>query len=1098
MPVARLLACVCAIVCCGSALAQGTAKQTVPTQVLALDEMFGVDFPEQVVEFALAAPARAGVGRLVDSTGKAAAFQLIDNGRKIAVRTDLPKGSRRQWSWLPDQRSDPAAAAQPGGVAIHPLADGLEISNELIAIRLPSADAIKASAGRKAEFARHQLLELINISPDRPRVLALAPIQGVRLHTGEWTARGPNLLTAHANALTDTSVTVMESGPLKVTVRLAYTFDRPAYAYGQVAIAGAGPGHLTVTLTVRAGQPSIELEEETDLDEVWAINVHAGLAPSEARYLGHHASDRRFGRPVDSPVAGSDMPTPGRNQEAIVALQYNHPQIPSYRTTDQSFQLMAVWNPWIVDSGWYWQLYDAAAPATSNVVGIFAGATSKARGAALSGAGILTLPPDAAAGRGPVAGIESQSYRRAPDGRIATSTRFAWGLFLGAKGRDLAAGADRMPTINQQMNLLAGPLTLTKLAAMELRFADPPGGYGGLYMSRQALADVVARVRHGYADGRKGAYGWLHSAEPMSRPLIDAWADASGAKMQEAAADIERLATDVVSVLVHGHGTYAAKYSYWQGGLEMMRRGLWIDQVLASDTVPPAQKVRIKAIAALFGYILWDNDFVPLDADHGLNFGTANMPVQQGGYRSFYALLLAGHRDFASRAPHVLENAIHAVRGQLNEGGAHMGSPHYINASFMPTLNTLMQIKQLGATDPFATEPRLARFAEFTLNLLTPPEVRFPGQPRNLIALGDSSTESSPLLGQLGTALRDAAPALSRRLMAAWRASGQPHSGFFGTTVMSIDDRLAAEDVTLTSAAFPGYYSVLRTAYATPDETAAWIVYRDHRHIDAGNLVYYALGVPLSVHWGAIYYPQTPSPYFHSSIVREDAIGRPWDQPAPPLTVATAGLPASGWAKSEHVSLSRGKDVDTSVSRFTTADLEWTRTLTLLHEAAALPVLVIDDSFTGAAAATDKVLTLNLMAAGVVDTPWGPVSPAERTHLQASAAKSADELPSASPPHELAPGLARFGFKGQFGVDFDVYVLSQTRQQALLGNWAVSWTQQMVRNWQERQHILRIRGNGPFKLAIVAYRAGQRPSDHDVTLSGNDLILSVGRTRRKL
>ena len=64
---------------------------------------------------------------------------------------------------------------------------------------------------------------------------------------------------------------------------------------------------------------------------------------------------------------------------------------------------------------------------------------------------------------------------------------------------------------------------------------------------------------------------------------------------------------------------------------------------------------------------------------------------------------------------------------------------------------------------------------------------------------------------------------------------------------MAIDDLLPGQDPGLGSATFAGYYSVLRSGWNTPDETAAWVVngdfYRDHRSNDAGNLVLFVLNI---------------------------------------------------------------------------------------------------------------------------------------------------------------------------------------------------------------------------------------------------------------
>ena len=95
-------------------------------------------------------------------------------------------------------------------------------------------------------------------------------------------------------------------------------------------------------------------------------------------------------------------------------------------------------------------------------------------------------------------------------------------------------------------------------------------------------------------------------------------------------------------------------------------------------------------------------------------------------------------------------------------------------------------------------------------------------------------------------------------------------------------------------------------------------------------------------------------------------------------------------------------------------------------------------------------------------------------------------------------GVSRLSFTGQYGVDFDVFVIAQPAQEALLGNWADTWTQQGVPKWEERQHILRIRGTGPFHLVLVPYRAGHRPADLRLDVADSGLVLTAHGAQRVL
>ena len=1092
----RLISCLVLAAACLPAGAHPSIdrpfEHQIPMQTLELREWLGVTHATQNVEFVLDHPAMPGAGTVLDETDTPVPFQLLEQGRKIAIQAGLRANSKRVWRWYPDRRR---LLASPPRVQIKKTEEGWEISNELIGFRMPSEQSIKDQAQASGTSRLKPLADLFNYGPDVPRVYALAPLQGVRLRDGTWSALGPNTLVVLARQLTDAKLELLESGPLKIVVRLHYDFEKPAYTYGNQKISDSGPGYLAVTLTLLADQPSILIEEETDLEEVWSINFYVGLAPDQAQYQGHHSTDPKLGHmPDGSLYLANHLRKHYRGEpDATVDLQYLRPQTPSYVSSDQTWGFLAVWNPWIVDSGWYWQLYNRSAGQDSNLVSIFAGPASRALSPGMSGACIFTLPSDPRRPRELVAGISSQSYRRAQDGAIFHRSRFSWGLFLGIKGHDLSIPG-QVPTVALQRNIFGGAVNLTKLAAMKFAFPDPPQGYGGLYMDKTALADVIQRVRQS-RNKENGFYRWLYDSEPTSRALFDAWADESGMKMRAAAEDINQLAKDFVDDLANGQGIYTFRFQYWHGGLELMRRGLWVDQVLASNALDSEQKARVKAAASLFAYVLWDNDFVPMDNSNGINLGTANMPQQQQGYRYFYAQLLVSHPDFAARASLVEDKVLLQLQQQINVAGAHFGSPHYISASFAPTLNTLMQIKQLGKSDPFRTEPRLAKFAEFYLNLLTPPELRFPGKPRSYIALGDSSTEASPLFGQLGTAFRDADPTLSRRLMAAWQVSGKPHSGFFGTTTMAIDDRLPSDNPALGSATFPGYYSVLRSGWGTSDETAAWIVngdfYRDHRSNDSGNVVLYALGVPLSVHWGSMYSPQTPGAYYHSSIVLESELGRPWNQPSPPLDTAVDVV----WHKSAEVGFATSAVVDTSVSKFLGNGIDWTRRLQIYRIDRSMPVITIRDTFEGNEASAPKIFSLNLLAMGPVRTPAGEITPERRTHPVDEKPSNKKQLVSASSIFLLPMGVADLVFTGQFGVDFEVFVIAREPQEALLGNWADSWTQQQsIPKWEERQHILRIRGTGTFQVIIVPFRAGHRPLDLKVKIVSDTIVLSANGT----
>lgn len=1021
-----------------------------------LEEAFGVSHPKQIVEFDAGEAIDPALTALVDSSGSEVPYQLLEGGRKLAVQTSLPAGARRTWTRLPGRK---LAASGSDLVQVRQGDRYYEITNGLIGVRV--------------------------VRPNGDQDGTPAPVQGLRMRDGTWTAQGPNKLSVKSNRTYRVALRFAEKGPLRVVAEVSYEFDRPEYMYGRHKIAPAGRGFYTSLITVEAGQPSILFEETTDMDLSYTLDLYEALRPTHARYRGHHASATQYGYEVDGRTYRQWHTRPA--VDAQVDLRYDRPMRSQYVSTEDGWRWMAVWDPWVYDGGWYWQMFDARGPARANLVGIFAGRASRALGAASSGVGIYTNP--ARDGSGRQAGLTIQSHRRSADARVFPRTRFQWGLFLGTNA-DLAPPEQIQP-VNRQMNLYAG-FGLTKIRRYQLQFPDPPRGYGSPYMDMHAVERLRKRLR---SDARYLRQLW--DEEPSSRALMELWTDATGGKTRSAVTSVSDLARDLLDALVNGEGIYSQRFHYWHGGLEMIRKGLWIDQLLASAALTADERGRVKAAAALFASVLWDDDFVPLFDGHGLNLGTANMPIQQQGYRAFYALLLAEHPGMQQRAEEIPARVENVVKTIINEHGAPIGSPHYVGASFGPTLNTLLQVKELGGRDPFRTEPRLAKFAAFYLNLLTPPEPRVGGR-RAFISLGDGSTEPSELYGVLGTGFRHADANLSARLMGAWQAVGRPHSGFFGTTLLKIDGALPVADPRLEDATFPGYYTVLRYGWGTPDESAVWVVngdfYTDHRHADHGSVVIYALGTPLSIDWGSLYTPQAAGSYLHSAVVMEHDLDHPWDQDAPPLSSGR------GWTASSQETFVTSPEGAHVRSRFTRSGTTWTRAITLIHVDPSHPILVIRDTFEGAGAASPKIMTLNQMAIGEVGTPTGLVRPPLRSHPVAGhdPKDPTHQRPSVTPPLTLHPGVTRFEFTGRYGVDWNVYNVATVPQQALIGNWSVTPWGGFITDESESQHILRMRGTGTFTSVIVPWRKGGRPSGLSVTLEGDAIVVTAGTTTARI
>ena len=985
------------------------AAALVPIATFSIHEEFGVRHPTQIVDFDFNKGIDPGRAYMIGPHGTEVPFQILRDG-KIAVEAAVPSHGAAGWKLYTGH----APQRFPNAVRIKETPAYYEIVNGLTGVRIARAS--------------------------HP---AFAPIQGILYRDGTWTATGPNSLQAAGRASAMT-VRFLENGPLKVKVEVAYAIDRPPLEYGGKLLLPAGPGFYRSTIEVQAGQPSILIEDDTDSDLRYSFDIYHGLEPDQARYRGHHATSVENGREPDGRQYRQWNERPP--MDAIRDLQYRTPAPSDYNGDPPNIRRMAVWDPWVYDSGWYWQLYNAKAASQANLLGIFAGPASEAIGAAHNGAGIFTAP-------GPAAGIAFETHRRSPDARVFPRVRIAWRIFIGTKA-DLD-GPREAQNIARQMNLHGG-INLNKVYRYQTTFADPPGGYQPLYMNRAATASVIARV-----GSDPDYYRRLYDAEPTARPLLDMWRDASGRKLKELAASIADTARDLLDALVNGDGIYDFRFHYWHGGLEMSRQAIWIDSILTGTRASAEDRARVKAAAVLFANVLWDSDFVPMFDGHGLNLGTANMPVQQNQYRDLYAVLLGRDTQGA------VSRALYNLRQTVNESGAAMGSTHYIGASMGPLLSTFQQLQTAGIADAFRDQPRLARFAEFYLNLLTPPEPRFGGY-RKLVSIGDGSTESSELFGQLATGFAAAGSSLlSARLMAAWQQSGAMHSGFHGSTILKIDESLPVASPHLGDATFPGWYTVLRNGWGTRNETAVWLVdgdfYRDHAHEDNGTVVIYALGAPLSLDWGSMYSPQSPGALMHSLPVPESALHTAWDTTAPPLDQI-----GFRWRNATQQAFESLPDSAHVRATYQSPDgaTTWTRSVYSIHPDEANPIIAIQDEFNGPS--VPRILTLNLTA-----EPESPVRPLD-----------------------LSP--ARLPFTGQWLIDWDLYAQTSAPAETVTRTWTHHWHPNREQNefakangrpFEESQSILRIKGAGPFTTILLPHRKSAHPNP-SVKTEGSKTIIT--------
>jgi len=113
------------------------------------------------------------------------------------------------------------------------------------------------------------------------------------------------------------------------------------------------------TITVKAGYPSILIDEEGNAAVSWTFEVDQGVEPSQARYCAHTTSSPAAGRLPDGIATIGATQARGIDQnDAIVDL-----------VGERAFAPMVFWDHWCSDTGWYWHLYDDRGGDRANVFG---------------------------------------------------------------------------------------------------------------------------------------------------------------------------------------------------------------------------------------------------------------------------------------------------------------------------------------------------------------------------------------------------------------------------------------------------------------------------------------------------------------------------------------------------------------------------------------------------------------------------------------------------------------------------------------------------------------------------------------------------------
>ncbi len=304
----RLLCCLAII----AALFLGKVVSAAEVQSFSYQEPFGLAHGKELLEFNLNKPVNAAQCRLLDAAGKEVAYQISGDGKKLLLRTELAANATLHWRLVDGKPGDAGKAAVK--VSEDAAKGWYEISNGLTGVRVPTGkvftdetaglDAAALASAASSDWGLSQVKQQHKLVP-----VNLAPVQGVQLHDGRWTAQGPNLLNVDALCC-GMKVEFLQRGPLETVVRIGYQFKgKPAIARMQQYPERCpgypgGDGHYLCTIKLAADQPTIQFEEDADVVLHWQLNLWPEFNFDTVR---HPAGGPYAIKPTDTAATAEDL-----------------------------------------------------------------------------------------------------------------------------------------------------------------------------------------------------------------------------------------------------------------------------------------------------------------------------------------------------------------------------------------------------------------------------------------------------------------------------------------------------------------------------------------------------------------------------------------------------------------------------------------------------------------------------------------------------------------------------------------------------------------------------------------------------------------------
>lgn len=944
-----------------------------------------------------------------------------EQGRVVPCQVDCPILDRAfelrpDWPvWLDQHGPDAAKNARPARVRFF-----ADLPGEGKRRFTWCAEPMAPTAAAGMQLVRQQDDWTLDAGPVAIRVPAVrgpgvpgAPILAVRGGDGTWRGQGamlPGLKIKSQQTL------VLAAGPVFAVIACRYRLE--------------DGGRYDVVLRALAGEPVVLVSEHLEGPQRagWRLVLAGPDAPPDAVWAPHSwHSDRDPG----TPQPGDDC--------RRYAVNY----------TKEIITPVDPYHPWEKDCTAWW----AGVYGTGDALGMFALHPAKWR-------------PN---GRENFPRVKSTARRELVWDLSMVTGRREWGLVV---TRPAESSAGRLAALlrAQQVKYAAFPLDVVKDWVLDW---PEKAQHPRLLIRPEELPKVRARV---------GQWKKLSELFAAHRDELD---DPEGAYLISGDESIARLAAARVVKRLDKEvrdqlraGPTSSLNIPFVVGTRGVPLAMAADCVLASPSLSAAERKQIRASLAFLAYVCEGEDFWPAPGT-GIDTGNGNFATFYHAAWCLYAAAVADHPRAPAWLSSVEEFFGRELRGSIYPGGAWVESPNY---QLHPLYFFMCCAAALANSDRrnFLREPEFKSTMDFAMRIQTPYDPRV--QRHLMPTVGDTalnyhSQRAAVTFAWAASLARDD-PAFSHRMMFAWRRAGCPlfgqHLGWL-TPACLIDPTIPAEAPSppLASEGLPGYGALLRTQFNTDRETYFLFkcgAARGHFDPDEGSFHLYALGKPLALDYGSMYWPSITQPWFHNRL----SFGRKCDtEPGTVLDfVSFAGI---DYVRGEH------------------------------SASASVPVPETPDDPAPPRYWEDRAgmpLSVNQRRVVMIKDRVNPY------FVIADAPTS--ELPTEASYHVLAKSVERTPssahFVGQWGVDLDLFVTRPATPKLTQGEWGYrgfalpcgpAWSLPRAQDADtvpERQHFVRVAGEPNQEITVLLWpRPASAPRPHcDRLASGAGLHVVSG------